>query len=90
MGTGRESNNIIEADVVVVGAGFAGLSAALEARRQGASVVVLTRQGVFANNSSIGSGLFLCVDTPMQKELGIKDSPEILASDILNANQQYG
>lgn len=73
-------------DVVVVGAGFAGLSAALEARQQGAEVIVLSRMGLLANNSAISGGHVALVGTPLQKEMGIKDSPELYARDLLKSN----
>ena len=73
-------------DVIVVGAAYAGLAAALEALRAGSKVIVLGRKSKFANNSALGGGAFALVNTPLQKEKGIKDSPERLIEDILTAN----
>jgi succinate dehydrogenase/fumarate reductase flavoprotein subunit len=64
-------------DVVVVGAGFAGLSAALEAQQLGAGVIVLSRTGLLANNSAMSGGQVALVGTPLQKEMGIEDSPKL-------------
>jgi fumarate reductase flavoprotein subunit len=77
----------LRCDVAVVGSGFAGLAAALEALRLGASVIILGGSKPFAGNSAIGSGGFLLVDTPLQKAQGIADSAELLAHDILDANR---
>ena len=74
-------------DVAVVGSGFAGLAAALEALRQGVTVIILGGSKPFASNSMIGSGGFILVDTPLQKAGGITDSADLLAHDILNANR---
>ncbi len=80
----RENENF-QCDVVIVGAAYAGLAAALEARRAGASVIVLGHRGI-GNNSALGGGAFALVNTPLQVEKGIKDSQELLAEDILKAN----
>ncbi|MBA7711167.1 Fumarate reductase flavoprotein subunit [subsurface metagenome] len=80
-------NDELQCDVIVVGAGFAGLAAALEASKAGASVVVLGRRNPFASNSALGGGSFALVDTPLQGEKGIRDSAELFAEDILKANR---
>ena len=68
-----------DCDVVVVGAGLAGLVAAVEAADAGKSVILLDQEGA----SSFGGqawwalgGIFL-VDSPEQRRLGIKDSAEL-------------
>ena len=72
-----------EFDVVVVGAGLAGLVAAAEAVAAGRRVAVLDQEN--ANNLggqafwSFG-GLFL-VDTPEQRRMGIKDSVDLAWQD---------
>ena len=72
-------------DVVVIGAGFAGLAAAYEAAKAGASVAVLEKMGVAGGNSSINGGIFAVPCAPEQIALGIKDSPELMAADMLKA-----
>lgn len=57
-------------DVVVIGSGFAGLSAAIEARLAGASVCVLEKMRVHGGNSSINGGIMGVPGTPMQKKQG--------------------
>lgn len=72
-------------DVVVIGSGAAGLAAALEARRAGARVVILEKMGSIGGNSVISEGLVGVPGTPMQAALGIHDSPELFAADLLAA-----
>ncbi|UMG94085.1 FAD-binding dehydrogenase [Nocardioides sp. TF02-7] len=79
----------LQADVVVVGAGLAGLVAAAEAADAGRSVVVVEQEG----DQSLGGqafwslgGLFL-VDTPEQRRMGIKDSHELAWQDWLGSAQ---
>ena len=73
------------ADVVIVGSGFAGLAAAIEAKKAGASVVVLEKLATVGGNSIINGGILTATGCPQQKKHGIKDSPELLAHDMLVA-----
>jgi len=51
--------NIVDADVIIVGAGLAGLMGAVTAAEKGAKVLVLTRKAVgMASNSCISNGVF--------------------------------
>lgn len=80
------SGKKLATDVVVVGAGFAGLSAALEAQQLDAEVIVLSRTGLLANNSAMSGGQVALIGTPLQKEMGIEDSPKLYAQDLMKAN----
>ncbi len=71
------------ADVVIVGSGAAGLAAAVEARKAGRSVIVLEKMGSIGGNSGISQGLMSVPGTPVQEKLGIDDSPERFAADML-------
>ena len=65
-----------ETDVLVVGSGYAGLSAAIEAQDAGASVMILEKMPTYGGNSIISGGVYNCVDPIRQNPLGIKDSIE--------------
>lgn len=74
-------------DALVIGAGLAGLVAAVELADAGRSVRILEQEG----ENSIGGqahwslgGLFL-VDTPEQRRMGITDSAELAWQDWLGA-----
>ena len=76
-----------QADVIVVGAGLAGLVATYELQRAGRRVLVVEQE----NRKNLGAqawwslgGLFL-VDTPEQRRLGIKDSYELALQDWLGS-----
>ncbi len=73
------------ADVVVVGSGFAGLAAAIEARNGGASVIVIEKMPVHGGNSVINGGDFAAAGNKFQKEAGIRDSAELMLEDMLKA-----
>ncbi|BFM25296.1 FAD-binding dehydrogenase [Microbacterium sp. che218] len=73
----------MDADVIVVGAGLAGLVACAELVRAGKKVVLLDQE----NAANLGGqafwsfgGIFL-VDTPMQRRLGVNDSFDLAWQD---------
>lgn len=78
-----------DADVIVVGAGLAGLVAAYEASQAGKRVIIVDQEN--ANNIggqafwSLG-GIFL-VDSPEQRRLGVKDSKALAREDWFNSAQ---
>ena len=72
-------------DVIVVGSGFAGLAAAIEAKKAGANVVVLEKMPTPGGNSIINGGILTATGCPQQLKHGIKDSVDLLAQDILVA-----
>ena len=74
-------------DVIVVGSGFAGLAAAIEAKKAGANMIVVEKMPVAGGNSAINGGLLCATGCPQQKKHGIKDSQELLEKDILTAGQ---
>lgn len=68
-------------DVVVIGSGVAGLSAAAEAADRGATVVVLEAEPTIGGASMMSGGACCLVDTPEQRIAGILDSPELALRD---------
>ena len=70
-------------DVVVIGAGGAGLSAALAAHEGGAKVVVVEKMPVLGGNSLRSTGGLNAAGTSQQKKLGIQDSPELFFKDTM-------
>ena len=72
-----------EVDVVVIGAGACGLTAALAATEAGAEVLVLERDLRPTGSTSLSTGLIPAAGTKLQKSMGIEDSPDLLAKDIL-------
>jgi flavocytochrome c len=73
--------------LIIVGAGMAGLCAAVEASAAGAKVIVLEKQAEIGG-SSLLSGCFMAfAETDFQKKLGIEDSTESLMEDFLAVGQ---
>lgn len=63
-------------DVVVVGSGLAGLSAALSAADEGADVVVLEKMAVTGGTSATAGGWLICVDSELYADVDYDDSLE--------------
>ncbi len=76
------------ADVVVVGAGAAGIPAAIEAIEAGASVI-LVEQNFDIGGHAIQSGgsCPLGGGTTLQKKYGIEDSPDLYYQDLVNFSE---
>ena len=72
----------ITCDVVVAGAGGAGLAAGLAALEEGADVVMVEKMGIPGGSTTRCGGYFLASGTDMQKKLGIKDSAKDLWEEM--------
>ncbi|MDB5391510.1 MAG: fumarate reductase/succinate dehydrogenase flavoprotein domain protein, partial [Planctomycetaceae bacterium] len=69
-------------DVIIVGAGISGLSAALELGRGGVNVTVIDMSSVFGGHAVMSQGSLCIVGTPVQERAGIKDSPDLAFQDF--------
>lgn len=80
------SSAAADADVIVVGCGLAGLSAALAAAQRRARVVLFdSSSDLFATNDVTDRLYFNAVDPERQGDLGITDSPELFYRQTLAA-----
>lgn len=70
-------------DVVVIGGGGAGLSAAITAAEKGSEVVLLEKLPVLGGNTMISGGEMAAPGNWLQKEQGIKDSKDQFYEDII-------
>lgn len=74
-------------DVLVVGSGFAGLSAAIEAEAAGASVLVAEKNVSTGGNSRISDGGIAAAGTALQEKYSITDSQELFYEDIMRSGR---
>lgn len=74
-----------EHDVLVIGSGFAGLSAAIEAREAGADVLILEKMRAYGGNSIISDGGIAAPATQLQEKHGIEDSANKMYDDMLTS-----
>lgn len=75
----------MEADIVIVGAGGAGMAAACTAKEAGSSVLVLEKGGVTGGDTALCGQTFLGPWISKQKEAGIDESIERYISDMANS-----
>ena len=73
----------IEVDVLVIGAGGAGLAAAVAAHEAGASVAVVEKQARPGGNTALSTGSLPGAGTRYQKKVGITDSADTLHDDLM-------
>lgn len=77
-----------QADVVVIGAGGAGMAAAIEAADQGASVVILEKMGFAGGNTVRSEGGMNATETVYQKEKGIADTKAAMIEDTVKGGKE--
>ncbi len=74
----KAEDEVVTADVVVVGGGAAGIAAALEAADAGAKVVLLEKLAHLGGNTLISGGLIYATGTTFQQEAAVEDSVDAL------------
>lgn len=79
----KNSTRAKDADVIIIGAGLSGLSAAVEMGRSGLSVLVIDMNSVAGGHAVLAGGVAM-VATPLQERLGIDDSAELAYRDWLD------
>lgn len=72
-----------EADLIAVGGGAAGHAAVIEAHDQGMTAILLESMDTVGGSSVLCNGGISMPGTPLQKEQGIEDSPEIMYNDLV-------
>jgi fumarate reductase flavoprotein subunit len=73
----------VSTDVLIIGAGCAGLVAALRAKEAGAAVLVLERDALPMGSTALSAGLIPAAGTRFQKAAGIADDEALFATDII-------
>lgn len=79
-----------KADIVVIGAGGAGMSAAIEAARSGKNVILLEKMPYTGGNTIRAFYGYNASNTQMQKKMGINDSYKDFLRDSLIAGHKQG
>ena len=71
--------------IAIIGAGACGLTAAITAARQGAEVYVFEKDAQIGGATAMSYGAICAAGTKIQAEVGIQDTGENLAEDIMTA-----
>ncbi|TCZ77735.1 flavocytochrome c [Paenibacillus albiflavus] len=78
-------------DVVVIGAGGAGFSAAIEAKQAGANVIILEKMPTVGGNTLISGGEMNAPNTWVQQAVGITDdNVELFYEDTMKGGDNVG
>ncbi|MBU3106354.1 flavocytochrome c [Clostridium gasigenes] len=77
------------ADIVIIGAGGAGLSAAVQAKQDGLeNVVLLEKMPMVGGNTNRATGGLNAAETPQQKAKNIEDSVEVMIEDTMKGGYE--
>jgi len=76
-----------ETDVVVIGAGGAGLTSAIAAHEKGAKVILIEKTELLGGNTNYATAGLNAAGTKIQEKLGIKDSPELFYEDTMKGGK---
>ncbi|MBQ6377010.1 MAG: flavocytochrome c [Lachnospiraceae bacterium] len=79
----RKTYEDLEADIVIIGAGGAGMTAAISASQAGKSVILLEKMPYAGGNTTKATGGMNAAETHYQKEQGIEDSVEQFVDDTM-------
>ncbi|BDY04332.1 flavocytochrome c [Ferrimonas sp. YFM] len=74
-------------DVLVVGSGGAGFSAAVSAFDNGAKVMLIEKEPVIGGNAKLAAGGMNAAETKQQAAKGIKDSIELMTKDTMKGGR---
>lgn len=79
----------MQADIVVIGAGGAGMTAAIQAVQDGATnVVILEKMPIVGGNTTRSTGGLNAADTQYQEEEGIEDSVDLFVEDTMKGGKE--
>lgn len=74
-------------DVVVLGAGIAGMCAAITAAEDGGSVLLVDAEPTVGGRSRFSTGMIMAAGTRFQRERGVEDDAESLFRHYMTLNQ---
>ncbi len=86
----QAQDQTVEADVVVIGAGGAGLAAAVQANQNGAKVVVIEKQAQIGGNTILSGGALNAVDDRSETAIKNNDSVEWHYTQTMNGGDNQG
>jgi succinate dehydrogenase/fumarate reductase flavoprotein subunit len=79
----------VETDLLIIGSGAGGLSAAITAKKHGLDVVVIEKEAVFGGTTALSGGVLWIPGNPHAKKAGLKDSLENARTYLRNETGQF-
>ncbi|HAL59797.1 MAG TPA: flavocytochrome c, partial [Sarcina sp.] len=84
----QKTEEELETDIVIVGAGGAGMTAAINAAQAGKNVILLEKMPYAGGNTTKATGGMNAAETHYQKEQGIEDTVEQFVEDTMEGGHQ--
>ena len=84
----EEKQEDLTADIVVIGAGGAGMAAAVEAAEAGKSVIIVEKMPIVGGNTNRATGGINAAETKVQEAAGIVDTKETFYKDTLTGGKE--
>lgn len=84
----EKTEETLNVDCVVVGAGGAGMTAALEAKAAGLNVVIVEKMAMAGGNSVKATGGMNAAETDVQESYGVEDSVEVFVEDTMKGGYE--
>ena len=80
---GEKTEKVVDTEVVIVGAGGAGMTAAIMMKQAGKDFVLLEKMPYAGGNTTKATGGMNAAETHYQKEQGIEDSVDLFVEDTI-------
>ena len=80
---GEKETKTVDTDIVIIGAGGAGMTAAIMAKQAGRDFVILEKMPYVGGNTTKATGGMNAAETHYQKEQGIEDSVALFVQDTM-------
>ncbi|MER1992495.1 MAG: flavocytochrome c [Eubacteriales bacterium] len=79
----EKEEKTVDTEIVIIGAGGAGMTAAIMAKQEGKDFVLLEKMPYAGGNTTKATGGMNAAETHYQKEQGIEDSKALFAADTM-------
>lgn len=78
----------LSTDIVIIGAGGAGMSAAVEAATAGKKVIIVEKMPIVGGNTTRATGGMNAAETSIQAAAGIADTKEVFYNDTMKGGKE--
>lgn len=83
VGAVEKTDETLDVDIVIIGAGGAGMAAGITAAQEGKSVIIVEKAPMVGGNTSRATGGMNAAGSHYQEEAGIEDSVELFVEDTI-------
>jgi len=87
-GTEAKKQEDLSVDIVIIGAGGAGMAAAVEATEAGKSVLIVEKMPIIGGNTNRATGGINAAETKYQEAAGITDTKETFYNDTFTGGKE--